>query len=179
MAYPAILIVIKIVASLMFILIIIGVRFITITFKPTPTNTIKKFAKVFRFFLGYVDYGRNEGRQCTGSPRGVYSAGAVVNSLANEGGSTVLKAQWSAMPAVTLITPTRDGYKFLGWYTSASGGTKVGDGGASYTPSGSITLYAHWQLNETTDIYLGTSILDVYVGSSKYDVYQGSTKIYG
>ena len=33
----------------------------------------------------------------------------------------------------------------MGWYTEASGGTKVGNGGDSYTPSNSTTLYAHWE----------------------------------
>ncbi len=33
---------------------------------------------------------------------------------------------------------------FLGWYTAAEGGDKIGDGGANYTPTGDITLYAHW-----------------------------------
>jgi len=47
--------------------------------------------------------------------------------------------------ALTLPTPTRTGYKFLGWYTAASGGTKVGDAGAGYTPSANITLYAQWE----------------------------------
>lgn len=46
--------------------------------------------------------------------------------------------------SVTLPTPTRTGHTFLGWYTAASGGTKVGAGGASYTPSANITLYAQW-----------------------------------
>lgn len=96
----------------------------------------------------YVNYGRNEARQCTGNPRGVYPAGATVSNLANDEGSlTTLKAQWGTYSAVLLPTPTRDGYEFLGWYTSASGGTKVGDGGTSYTPSGNITLYAHWEKN--------------------------------
>ena len=41
------------------------------------------------------------------------------------------------------------GYKeskatFQGWYTAASGGTKAGDAGGSYTPAGNTTLYAHW-----------------------------------
>ena len=82
--------------------------------------------------------------------------------------------------ATTLPTPTRDSYTFLGWYTAASGGSKVADGGGSYTPTdNNIALYAHWKLNEITDIYIGTSILDVYLGSSKVDVYQGTTKIYG
>lgn len=59
--------------------------------------------------------------------------------------SVTLYAHWSAMSAVTTPTLTRDGYTFLGWYTARSGGTKVADGGGSYTPSGSITLYAQWE----------------------------------
>ena len=49
---------------------------------------------------------------------------------------------------ITLPTPTRTGYTFDGWYTAASGGTKVGDGGATYSPGANITditLYAHWK----------------------------------
>ena len=49
--------------------------------------------------------------------------------------------------ALTLPTPTRVGYKFLGWYTAATGGTKVGDAGKQYTPSAAITLYAQWTVN--------------------------------
>ena len=65
-------------------------------------------------------------------------------------GNTTMTAQWTASDTqgkVTLPTPTRTGYSFSGWYTAASGGTKVGAGGASYTPSASITLYAHWTAN--------------------------------
>ena len=47
--------------------------------------------------------------------------------------------------ALTLPTPTRTGYTFNGWYTAASGDTKAGDAGASYTPSANITLYAQWE----------------------------------
>ncbi len=42
----------------------------------------------------------------------------------------------------TLPTPTRSGYKFDGWYTAASGGTKVS---SSTTISGDTTIYAHWE----------------------------------
>ena len=52
--------------------------------------------------------------------------------------------------ALTLPTPTRTGYKFNGWYTATSGGTKIGDAGASYTPSANITLYAQWQISSYT-----------------------------
>ncbi len=47
--------------------------------------------------------------------------------------------------ALTLPTPTRTGYKFLGWYDAASGGTKIGDAGETYIPEANITLYAQWE----------------------------------
>ena len=52
--------------------------------------------------------------------------------------------------ALTLPTPNKEGHTFLGWYTAASGGTKIGDAGASYTPSANITLYAQWTINSYT-----------------------------
>lgn len=71
------------------------------------------------------------------SPGGSYTANA----------SAILYAQWGtsvAIAPVTLPSPTVDGYTLNGWYTAASGGTFVGAGGASYTPTGSVSLYAHW-----------------------------------
>lgn len=59
--------------------------------------------------------------------------------------STTMTAQWTPRTSggtVTLPTPTWSGYSCTGWYTS--GGTKVGNAGASYTPTASITLYARW-----------------------------------
>lgn len=115
---------------------------------PFYANTYSDLYNAFKYnkqnlVNHYVNNGRSEGRSCTGNPRGVYPAGATVNSLANEGGSTVLYAQWSAMSAITLPTLTRDGYTFLGWYTAASGGSKVT---SPYTPtSASVTLYAQWE----------------------------------
>ena len=56
---------------------------------------------------------------------------------------------------------TKAGYTvtFAGWYSAASGGTKIGDVGASYTvPSGGATVYAHWV--ETVISYTITYILD-------------------
>ena len=46
--------------------------------------------------------------------------------------------------STSLPTPTRNGYTFNGWYTAASGGNKVGNGGSAYTPTADITLYAQW-----------------------------------
>ena len=52
--------------------------------------------------------------------------------------------------SITLPTPTRTGYTFAGWYDAASGGNKIGDGGAAYTTTGAKTLYAHWTANQYT-----------------------------
>ncbi|MDU2155964.1 BspA family leucine-rich repeat surface protein, partial [Clostridium sp.] len=53
----------------------------------------------------------------------------------------------------TLPTPTRTGYTFNGWYTAASGGTKVSSTttiGASNT-----TIYAHWTKKLTYELVDG------------------------
>jgi uncharacterized repeat protein (TIGR02543 family) len=49
----------------------------------------------------------------------------------------------------TLPAVTRDGYKFEGWYTAASGGTKV-EQGTRVTVAGGQTLYARWLGNSVT-----------------------------
>ncbi len=51
----------------------------------------------------------------------------------------------------TLPTPTRPGYKFVGWFTTAEGGTQVTDE-TTVTATANHTLYAHWTL-DTVLIY--------------------------
>ncbi len=48
-----------------------------------------------------------------------------------------------------LPTPTRTGYKFAGWYTAASGGTKV-TSSTKVSITANQTLYAHWTANTYT-----------------------------
>lgn len=48
----------------------------------------------------------------------------------------------------SLPTPTREGYTFDGWYTAASGGTKVT---TNTTFPANTTVYAHWTRNGTED----------------------------
>ncbi|MBR5423932.1 MAG: InlB B-repeat-containing protein, partial [Clostridia bacterium] len=72
----------------------------------------------------------------------VYNDKQSVTNLATSG-TFQLYANWT-LNSVTLPTPTRTGYDFDGWYDAATGGTKIGNGGASYTPEANITLYAHW-----------------------------------
>ena len=61
----------------------------------------------------------------------------------SQGGSavdTVRATSAFALPSAG----TKSGYDFAGWYTAASGGTRVGGAGDVYAPGVSTTLYAHW-----------------------------------
>ena len=75
----------------------------------------------------------------------VYDAISVctVNFNAN-GGSVSTKSKGIAKGSTygNLPTPTRNGYKFIGWYTKASSGTKIN---SSTKVNSSHTLYAHWE----------------------------------
>ncbi len=55
--------------------------------------------------------------------------------------------------ALTLPTPSNSGYTFTGWYTLSSGGTLVALGGANYSPTQSLTVYAHWSANTSHITY--------------------------
>lgn len=59
----------------------------------------------------------------------------------SQGGSHVSSQTVKEGTTISLPTPTRDGYKFLGWYTEATGGSKV----TSLTVTKDVTLYAHWE----------------------------------
>ena len=62
----------------------------------------------------------------------------------------LLYAQWSNPTYGTLPTPTKAGYTFDGWYTSASGGSKIT---GSTTVTSNTTIYAHWSKIPEADIY--------------------------
>lgn len=96
-----------------------------------------------------------------------YADGASVKNLtANKDVVVTLYAQWKANSYILtydanggtvstssktlqygdafgiLPTPKRDGHKFLGWYTSAIGGTKVSE--TTKIDAKNTTIYAHW-----------------------------------
>ena len=72
-------------------------------------------------------------------------AGIVVTFNANGGDVNPATAVALSGETITLPTPTKIGCTFLGWYTAAEGGTKVGDAGVSYTVTSATTLYAKWK----------------------------------
>jgi uncharacterized repeat protein (TIGR02543 family) len=63
---------------------------------------------------------------------------------ANGGTVSPTSATVNAGSSVTLPSPSRSGFTFNGWYTASSGGSFLGFGGTSYTPTSSITIYAQW-----------------------------------
>ena len=110
-------------------------RSFTVTFNYNGNGQSNGSAKANATFTGWAT---------SASGNKVYADKQSVKNLSSTQGATVnLYAKWSDA-SVTLPTPTRTGYIFNGWFTSSSGGTKVGAGGASYTPSKDITLYAQW-----------------------------------
>ena len=78
-----------------------------------------------------------------------YNSGASYNMNA----SATLYAQWDSIistTAVTLPTPTHEGWVFMGWAESNSATNGVT---GSYIPSGNVTLYAVWEANKYTITY--------------------------
>lgn len=68
----------------------------------------------------------------------------TVTYNANGGTVSPTSATVDAGSSTTLPTPSRSGFTFNGWYTASSGGSFLGLGGTSYTPSSSITIFAQW-----------------------------------
>lgn len=69
---------------------------------------------------------------------------SVINLSTTNLETVTVYANWTAT-SVILPTPTRVGHNFLGWFDAETGGNKIGDAGASYTPTANKTLYAHWE----------------------------------
>ncbi len=87
---------------------------------------------------------------------GVYSDSLNKYAYASleDGKKDVLTATWKDT-AITLPSPTKSGSVFGGWYADSACTIPVGGGGAPYTPTGNVTLYAKWSklvLNSVTDL---------------------------
>ena len=65
----------------------------------------------------------------------------VINLTTTANGTYNLYATWSGGKLSSLPTPTRSGYTFDGWYTAASGGSKIS---TSTQFTANTTVYAHW-----------------------------------
>jgi len=57
--------------------------------------------------------------------------------------------EWKIGDEEKLENPTRDGYKFIGYYTEKNGGTKLENYIAEAGIDRDITFYAHWEENDS------------------------------
>lgn len=123
----------------------------TVTFSPGIEVAAGVTVSVLGAYNATIGY-PNQVLTATDDVGGEVAAAEVytITYIHNYTGSSNTTAKCNSGDSVTLPSPTRTGYTLSGWYTAASGGTKVGNGGASYTPSATITLYAHWTANEYT-----------------------------
>ncbi len=95
-----------------------------------------------------------------------YTGGGGSNTIANTytitfdaSGGTASEASRlvkSGAAIGTLPTATRDGYTFGGWFTAASGGTKVT---STTTATKNVTYYAHWTKKSTASYNADVSAL--------------------
>lgn len=74
--------------------------------------------------------------------------------------------------SVTLPTLTAAGYEFGGWYSDYELTSPVGAGGASYTPTDNITLYAKWTPIQSPVNVTVTKDSDAWTGQN-LALYQG------
>lgn len=89
----------------------------------------------------------NAGNTGVGTKEGTTKSEYTISYNANGGSgapANQTKTQGTDIKLSTII-PTRDGYGFIGWATSASATTGIYQAGDNYTKEESVTLYAVWQ----------------------------------
>lgn len=95
-------------------------------------------------------------------------------SFNGNGGTSPSSQTVQSGTSISLPSTSQNGYSFDGWYTSVTGGSYVGSSGSTYTPTGNITLYAHWtklslsmsSISGSTDIVMGSSATYSFTGTS-------------
>lgn len=125
----------------------------TKTINKTTSNQSIAFNVSFTFNLTWSGtYGGT--KSASGSISVAKKTSYTVKYNANGGtGAPSAQTKWYGT-ALTLSStkPTRSGYAFQGWATSASGSVAYA-AGASYTTDASVTLYAVWKSNSFTVKY--------------------------
>ncbi len=104
------------------------------------------------------------------------NGGSVVSSNGWPAGSTSKKTMVNGY--LNMPTATRTGYTFDGWYTAASGGTKVEPTWANMKESIPSNIYAHWSRNSysiSTDLRGGTTYKNIITPSTICDSWTAST----
>ena len=109
------------------------------------------------------------------SPENPFYDGLVKNIDVTNQEMTQLKIEKEQGETLgTLITPQRLGYTFDGWYTAASGGTKVTD--TTVVPTSNTTYYAHWTANSYKLVKMSGNNLISNGNFSTYTTINAETK---
>jgi large repetitive protein len=75
----------------------------------------------------------------------IWGSGSYTTTYSANGGTVATSSEAVQNgTSLTLPTPTRANFVFEGWYTASTGGTKIGNAGASHQPTQSRTLHAQW-----------------------------------
>lgn len=114
----------------------------------------------------YVNNGKKESRSCKGDTPGLYpNKASVANMTTTAGGTVTLYANWTSA-SVTLPSAAQPGKVLEGWY---NGETKVGEAGATYTPTANVTLKAKW-IDKYTPKITGASA-ELSVGAQQVNAF--------
>jgi uncharacterized repeat protein (TIGR02543 family) len=89
----------------------------------------------------------------------------VVTYNGNGGSPAQASGSMAAGTSTPVVLPaaTRANYVFTGWYSDPQSGYLIGLSGASYTPTDSITAYAHWIQASISGMGAATQIAQVTV----------------
>ena len=109
----------------------------TVTYNHNYENSTNINKTAEYSFAGWSD--SENGKKIYNNEQSVINLTTVANSTVN------LYALWNSS-SVT-YAPSRNGHIFAGWYSEADCKNKVSDG--TYTPTKNITLYAHWEIDES------------------------------
>ena len=115
------------------------VRENTITYNPEGGTCNKPSDRISATFLGW-SLVRNGYKQ-------LGDRQSVINLSEVDGATVNLYAKWE-LGKVELPEVTKRGYTFLGWYTEATDGTKIGEAGYTFEVSEDMSLHAHWLANK-------------------------------
>lgn len=141
------------------------------TTKPTKTNTSTSYTVTFNGNGGTpskssdiatttTTYTFSKWNTNSGGTGTSYNSGASYTTDA----AVTLYAQYTSSTSggsITTATASRAGYAFKGWATSSTATSASIGGNASYAPTGNVTLYAVWEVNQytlTISAGTGTSI---------------------
>lgn len=90
------------------------------------------------------------------------------------GGDPCASAIGAENSTITLPTPTRSGYTFIGWTVAEDGSGEKLAGGSSYIITGDVTLYAQWEVYTTS--YDANGFNTQFSTCDEADKYESATK---